>query len=72
MTVNDSYQVVAFGDEADLLVGGSRRNGPPRRLVLASASDHLVRHVDGPLVVTAAVAARWQERHAEASGHGSR
>jgi nucleotide-binding universal stress UspA family protein len=76
MTVEDSDQLVARADEVDLLVCGSRRNGPVRRLMLGSASDHLVRHVDVPLIVTAqvdsAAVARWRERHPEAGAYGTR
>jgi nucleotide-binding universal stress UspA family protein len=76
MTVTDSDQLVALADEVDLLVCGSRRNGPLRRLMLGSASDHLVRHVTVPVIVTApldAVAvARWQEHHPEARAYGTR
>lgn len=76
MTVEDSDQLAAPTDEVDLLVCGSRRYGPLRRLMLGSASDHLVRHVNVPLIVTApldpAAVARWQERHPEAAAYGGR
>jgi hypothetical protein len=76
MTMEDSDRLDAFADEVDLLVCGSRRNGPVRRLMLGSASDHLVRHVNVPLIVTApvdgAAVARWQERHPEAGAYGTR
>jgi hypothetical protein len=76
LTVEDSDRLDAFADEVDLLVCGSRRNGPVRRLMLGSASDHLVRHVDVPLIVTApvdsAAVARWQERHPAAGAYGAR
>jgi Universal stress protein family len=76
MTVEDPDRLVAFADEVDLLVCGSRRYGPVRRLMLGSASDHLVRHVNVPLIVTApvdgAAVARWQERHPEAVAYGTR
>ena len=75
LTVEDSDRLDAVADEVDLLVCGSRRNGPLRRLMLGSASDHLVRHVDVPLIVTApvdsAAVARWQERHPEAGAYGA-
>ena len=73
MTVADSDQLVAFADEVNLLVCGSRRNGPVRRLMLGSASDHLVRHVDAPVIVTAPVdspaVAHWRERHPDAGAY---
>jgi hypothetical protein len=76
MTVEDSDQLVSSADELDVLVCGSRRNGPVRRLMLGSASDHLVRHVNVPLIVTApvdsAAVARWQERHPDAGAYGTR
>jgi hypothetical protein len=76
MTMEDPDGLVASTDEVDLLVCGSRRNGPVRRLMLGSTSDHLVRHVDVPLIVTApvdsAAVARWRERHPEAGVHGTR
>jgi nucleotide-binding universal stress UspA family protein len=57
--------LVALSREVDLLVCGSRRNGPVRRLVLGSTSDHLADHVDVPLIVTAPVDSsavdRWRE-----------
>jgi nucleotide-binding universal stress UspA family protein len=76
LIVEDSDWLDALADEVDLLVCGSRRNGPVGRLMLGSASDHLVRHVDVPLIVTApvdsAAVARWQERHPEAGAYGTR
>jgi hypothetical protein len=76
VTVEDSDQLVASTDQVDLLVCGSRRNGPLRRLMLGSASDHLVRHVDVPLIITAPVdsasVAGWRERHPEAGAYGVR
>lgn len=76
VTVEDSDQLVACTHEVDLLVCGSRRNGPLRRLLLGSVSDYLVHHVDVPLIITApvdsATIARWRERHAEAGACGAR
>jgi nucleotide-binding universal stress UspA family protein len=76
VTVEDSDHLVACTDEVDLLVCGSRRNGPLRRLLAGSASDHLVRHVEAPLIITApvdsATVVRWRERHPEAGAHGAR
>ena len=57
--------LVALSREVDLLVCGSRRNGPLRRLVRGSTSDYLAHHVDVPLIITAAVdtsaVERWPE-----------
>lgn len=44
-------ELVAFGDEVDLLVVGSRSFGPLRRLILGSTSMHLARDVRSPLLV---------------------
>ena len=76
MTMEDPEGLAAATDEVDLLVCGSRRNGLVRRLMLGSTSDHLVRHVDVPLIVTApvdsAAVARWRAPQLEASVHGTR
>jgi nucleotide-binding universal stress UspA family protein len=57
--------LVALSREVDLLVCGSRRHGPLRRLVLGSTSDYLAHHVDVPLIITAPADAsaieRWRE-----------
>ena len=57
--------LVALSRAVDLLVCGSRRNGPLRRMVLGSTSDYLAHHVDVPLIITAPVDAsaveRWRE-----------
>jgi nucleotide-binding universal stress UspA family protein len=44
-------ELVAFGDEIDPLVVGSRSFGPLRRLTLGSTSMHLARDVRNPLLV---------------------
>jgi nucleotide-binding universal stress UspA family protein len=44
-------ELVSFGDRVDLLVCGSRRNGPVRRIALGSTSDYLARHLSIPLLV---------------------
>ena len=44
-------ELVAFGDELDLLVVGSRGRGPLRRLILGSTSLHLTREARCPLLV---------------------
>lgn len=44
-------ELVAFGDEVDLLVVGSRAHGPVRRVVLGSVSLHLTRDARCPLLV---------------------
>ena len=76
LTVEDSDRIDALANEVDVLVCGSHRKGPVRRLMLGSVSDHLVRHVGVPLIVTApvdsAVVARWQERHPGAGAYGAR
>jgi nucleotide-binding universal stress UspA family protein len=40
--------LVAFGDEVDLLVVGSRGHGPVRRLILGSTSMQLAREARCP------------------------
>ena len=44
-------ELIAFGDELDLLVVGSRGRGPLRRLILGSTSLHLTREARCPLLV---------------------
>jgi nucleotide-binding universal stress UspA family protein len=44
-------ELVAFSQTVDLLVCGSRRNGPVRRLAFGSTSEYLTRHVDVPLLI---------------------
>lgn len=45
-------ELVAFGDEVDVLVVGSRGSDPLRRLLLGSTSLHLTREARCPLLVT--------------------
>ncbi len=56
-------ELVAFGDEVDLLVVGSRGYGPLRRLVLGSTSLQLTRECGCPLLIAprAAVTERVPE-----------
>jgi nucleotide-binding universal stress UspA family protein len=56
--------LVAFGDEVDLLVVGSRGFGPLRRLILGSTSLQLTREARCPLVVVPrpAIAPNLRER----------
>ncbi len=44
-------ELAKFGDDVDVLVVGSRGNGPLRRLLLGSTSDYLARHSRCPLLV---------------------
>ena len=44
-------ELVAFGDEVELLVVGSRGYGPVRRMMLGSTSMHLARAARCPLLV---------------------
>ena len=44
-------ELLAFADEVDLLVVGSRRHGPLRRLLLGSTSAYLARTAPCPLLV---------------------
>ena len=44
-------ELAAFSDEVDLLVVGSRRYGPAKRLVLGSTSNYLERHARCSLLV---------------------
>lgn len=44
-------EILAFEDEVDLLVVGSRGHGPLRRLVLVSTSLQLTREARCPLVI---------------------
>lgn len=57
----------ALSREVDLLVCGSRRLGTLVRLAVGSTSEHLTRHVDVPLVITAPVdthaVSSWRARH---------
>jgi nucleotide-binding universal stress UspA family protein len=59
-------ELVSFGDHVDLLVCGSRRNGPVRRIALGSTSDYLARHLSIPLLVAptidAASVGRWRDQ----------
>jgi nucleotide-binding universal stress UspA family protein len=43
--------LLAFGDDVDLLVIGSRGHGPLQRLALGSTSAFLARRVGRPLLV---------------------
>ncbi len=65
VTRSEHPGLVALSREVDLLVCGSRRNGPLRRLVLGSTSDYLAQHVDVPLIITApadsSAVERWRE-----------
>lgn len=56
--------LVAFGDEVDLLVVGSRSFGPLRRLILGSTSIHLTREARCPLLVVPRPAAANDVRDA--------
>jgi nucleotide-binding universal stress UspA family protein len=47
-----SEELLAFGDEVDVLVVGSRGSGPLRRLLLGSTSLQLTREARCPLLVT--------------------
>lgn len=47
--------LLEFSCTVDLLVCGSRHNGPGRRIVLGSTSAKLARHVHSPLLVTPAI-----------------
>jgi nucleotide-binding universal stress UspA family protein len=44
-------ELIAFGDELDLLVVGSRGHGPLRRLILGSTSMQLAREARCPLLI---------------------
>jgi nucleotide-binding universal stress UspA family protein len=44
-------ELLAFGDELDLLVVGSRGHGPLRRLILGSTSLELTREARCPLLI---------------------
>jgi nucleotide-binding universal stress UspA family protein len=61
--------LLEFSRSVDLLVCGSRRNGPVRRIALGSTSESLARKVDVPLLVAPSsdspTVERWREqRHA--------
>lgn len=66
-------ELVAFGDRVDLLVCGSRRNGPLRRISFGSTSDHLARHLRAPLIVAPTIDTtsfeRWQRTRASRAPH---
>ena len=68
-------RLVAFSREVDLLVCGSRRGGPVRRVVLGSTSGYLARHVDVPLLIAPPVdtgaIVRWCERRPAQEVHVS-
>jgi nucleotide-binding universal stress UspA family protein len=59
-------ELVAFGGHVDLLVCGSRRHGPVRRIAVGSTSDYLARHLSTPLLVAptidAASVKRWRDQ----------
>jgi nucleotide-binding universal stress UspA family protein len=63
--------LVEFSRGVDLLVCGSRRNGPVRRIVLGSTSESLARHPQTPLLVAPssdpATVDRWRARRLPAS-----
>lgn len=44
-------KLVAFGDRVDLLICGSRHDGPLRRIAFGSTCHHLARHLGTPLIV---------------------
>jgi nucleotide-binding universal stress UspA family protein len=60
-----------FSRGIDLLVCGSRRNGPVRRIVLGSTSESLARHPHTPLLVApssdSAAVDRWRAQRQPAS-----
>jgi nucleotide-binding universal stress UspA family protein len=60
-----------FSRGVDLLVCGSRRNGPVRRVVLGSTSESLARHPHTPVLVApssdSATVARWRAQRQPAS-----
>jgi nucleotide-binding universal stress UspA family protein len=49
-------ELVRFSDHVDVLVCGSRDQGPVKRVMLGSTSDFLVRHARSPLIIVPAVA----------------
>lgn len=63
--------LVEFSSGIDLLVCGSRRNGPVRRIVLGSTSESLARHPHTPLLVAPssdpATVDRWRAQRQPAS-----
>jgi nucleotide-binding universal stress UspA family protein len=63
--------LVEFSRGMDLLVCGSRRNGPVRRIVLGSTSESLARHPHTPLLVApssdSATVDRWRAQRQPAS-----
>jgi nucleotide-binding universal stress UspA family protein len=63
--------LVEFSRDVDLLVCGSRRNGPVRRIVVGSTSESLARHPHTPLLVTPssdpATVDRWRAHRQPAS-----
>lgn len=64
-----------FSGEIDLLVCGSRHQGPAGRLMLGSTSDHLARHTRTPLLIAPAsddaAIERWRMQSATPGGHPS-
>lgn len=51
-TYDDPGEALArFGDDVDLLIVGSRANGPVERLISGSTSNYLANHVRCPLLV---------------------
>ena len=57
-------ELLAFGDQVDLLVVASRGHGPLRRLLLGSTSAHLARSSRCPLLVLPRGRARRGSGHA--------
>ena len=58
--------LLEFSREVDLLVCGSRHNGPMRRIAVGSTSEYLARHERTPLLVAPSTdvgsIVRWHER----------
>jgi nucleotide-binding universal stress UspA family protein len=64
-------QLVALSEQVDLLVCGSRRRGPVKRLAIGSTSEYLARHVATPLLIAppvdSAAVARWRAHRSVAA-----
>jgi nucleotide-binding universal stress UspA family protein len=58
--------LLEFAQSLGLLVCGSRRNGPARRVALATTSEFLARHVQSLLLIAPPIDAptvkRWREQ----------
>ncbi len=58
-------ELTAFAERVDLLVVGSRGQGPVRRLVVGSTAQHLAAHAHSPLLVLERTAVEGEDQGSE-------